>query len=243
MSNPVVQQFTYFSLTINNPDENDLLITRNPNEKYVRQCVWTMEEGTEGTKHVQMWIRLFRNNSMSLVKKLYPRAHIKGCSRDEYAENTQQYAQKNDDTTRSSHVITTNGLPVDTHQAVQMVLDAVHSRFIKMGMGHYPLRRIRASKELSKDFHDLVHEMEDDKVYSHPHLSKLFVSAGYKSIFARFAEVMYEKLVSDFNETNRQTHTASIPTGSSLPYEHTPDAAYTQEDDTSSCTHSSEEDD
>lgn len=96
---------TYWSMTINNPDETTMVLIRNPNPKYIRELVWTLEKGEEGTDHVQAWIRLQRNNSMAFVKKLYPRGHFKYINKDAYNENCQAYAQKEDETTNSAHVI------------------------------------------------------------------------------------------------------------------------------------------
>ena len=94
-------QFTYWSMTLNNPTDSEMVLIRNPNEKYIRQFVWTPEEGEEtGTPHIQGWLRLQRNQSLSFLKKLYPRAMFKGIEKDEYNENTHNYAQKNDGTER-----------------------------------------------------------------------------------------------------------------------------------------------
>lgn len=103
-----IEQYTYWSVTINNPEENDYVLVRNPNPKYIREMVWTPEVGAEGTQHIQAWIRLQRNQGMSFVKKLYPRAHLKPCDKDAYNENCHQYAQKNDETTAGNHHITLN---------------------------------------------------------------------------------------------------------------------------------------
>lgn len=163
------QLYTYFSVTINNPDENDMLIVRNPNEKYVRQCVWTNETGNEGTPHVQMWVRLFRNNSLSLIKKLYPRAHIRGIAKDEYNENTHSYAQKDDDTTRGAHVITTN----DADKSADVVLYRVVEELLST-MSYCP----HTSAEVAAARHAL-HAVEINWVATKPYYEKVFTSAAY----------------------------------------------------------------
>lgn len=104
-----IEQYTYWSVTINNPDENDYVLVRNPNPKYIRELVWTPEVGGEKqTPHIQAWVRLQRNQSMSFLSKLYPRGHFKHCDKDVYNENCHQYAQKNDETTAGNHHITLN---------------------------------------------------------------------------------------------------------------------------------------
>jgi len=93
--------YTYWGLTINNPTENDFVLIRNHNEKYVRQTDWTLEKGE--TEHIQAYVRLHRNNTMTMMKKLYPRAHFTGLSTDEYELNMKNYATKEDVTTVGAH--------------------------------------------------------------------------------------------------------------------------------------------
>lgn len=222
------QLFTYFSLTINNPDENDLLIVRNPNEKYVRQCIWTLETGAEGTPHVQMYLRLFRNNSMSLVKKLYPRAHIKGCSRDEYAENSHRYAQKDDETTRGAHIITTSGTPQDITNLLIDVFRAVQHSYYPSYEPFHPFSSI-----LPRTLRDYMDEQEQDMVLSKPYLAKMFVSPAYKSIFEKFGKTLWFLARHAETEATTTTTTNSVnPRGSSPTEEHNPDAVPEEEDDT-----------
>jgi len=186
------QLFTYFSVTINNPDENDMLIVRNPNEKYVRQCIWTNETGTEGTPHIQMFIRLHRNNALSLVKKLYPRAHIRGCAKDEYVENTQQYAQKDDPTTRGSHVITTSDTPRD---AVDILQECIRRLQV------YPKWQ-QWYCYIENDVTEPLLLQEDEMVKEKPYLAKMFVGNAYKQVKSRFLSVLWDGIHSNNKQTN-----------------------------------------
>lgn len=210
MSAVCSQLFTYFSLTINNPDENDYLIVRNPNEKYVRQVVWTNEVGgSEGTPHIQLYLRLYRNNSLSLVKKLYPRAHIKGISRDEYNENCHAYAQKDDDTTRGSHVITANGTPVD---ASSLALDVVRETYRVYYAGLESTFCVTGCKDVithSGKWSDNVRWIENDMVFAKPHLSRVIASASYKSVMDRFTHTFWDIARVEFASNNKQTNNAS----------------------------------
>lgn len=129
-----VEQYTYWSVTINNPDDNDYLIIRNPNSKYIREMVWTPEVGEEGTKHIQGWVRFQRNQGMGFVKKLYPRAHLKPCSKDDYAENCHNYAQKDDETTAGPHHISLfDPLPAND-TLLYKVLDRAFERLVERDM-------------------------------------------------------------------------------------------------------------
>lgn len=130
-TNMPIEQYTYWSVTINNPDENDYLIVRNPNDKYIRSLVWTPEEGEEGTPHIQAWVRLQRNQSLAFVKKLYPRAHLKPVDKDVYNENTHQYAQKNDETTVGNHHITINDPLPAADSILYKVLDQAWDRLLE----------------------------------------------------------------------------------------------------------------
>jgi len=95
-------------MTLNNPDENEMVLIRNPNPEYIRQIIWTPEVGEEGTPHVQAYIKLMRQQRLSFIKKLYPRGHFKSITADDYKRNCRDYAQKDDKTTIGSHVITYN---------------------------------------------------------------------------------------------------------------------------------------
>jgi len=117
---------TCWSMTLNNPDENEMVLIRNPNPEYIRQLIWTPEEGEEGTPHIQAYIKLMKQQRMSFIKKLYPRGHFKSITSDEYKHNCSHYAQKNDDTTIGSHVITYNEQIPDNVQFLRaMISEAI----------------------------------------------------------------------------------------------------------------------
>jgi len=97
---------THWGFVINNPDENDKLIVRTMSEQYVKSIVWTPEE--EATPHLQGWLRLHRQQRMSFVKKLLPRANLQPLTKDEYIHNARMYATKDDDTTAGNHVVINN---------------------------------------------------------------------------------------------------------------------------------------
>ena len=93
-------------MTINNPTEEMMVLVRNPNQDYIRQLIWTPEEGKEGTPHVQAYLKLIKQQRLSFVKKLYPGAHLQPISAADYNRNAVDYAQKEDETTIGSHVNT-----------------------------------------------------------------------------------------------------------------------------------------
>jgi len=186
---------TYWSMTINNPDDNDAVLVRNPNDKYIRQLVWTVEEGEDGTEHVQGWVRLHRNNSMAFVKKLYPRAHLKPITKDEYNENCHDYAQKDDDTTRGAHVISLN----DPLPAVDTILYRVLERVYE---------RMDADQKLAgllvNDMLRLTHQVEDEMVSDRAGLEKLFISGTYDKMKRRFYNQIISRLITKHADDNER---------------------------------------
>jgi len=114
---------TCWSMTLNNPDENEMIMIKNPNPEYIRQLIWTPEVGEEGTPHVQAYIKLMKQQRLSFVKKLYPRGHFKSITADDYKRNCRDYAQKDDKTTIGSHVITYNEQIPDVVQFLRKMLE------------------------------------------------------------------------------------------------------------------------
>lgn len=178
-------------MTINNPDENDYLIVRNPNSKYVRELVWTQEVGEEGTEHIQAWLRLQRNQTLAFVKKIYPRGHFKHCDKDAYNENCHQYAQKNDDTTAGNHHITLNDPLPANDTLLYKVLENAWERLLKRD--EYLLDRVQhdgmkgelygmgmSLKKLNTDV------IEREMVLEKSGLEKIFISPAYEKMKAKY---------------------------------------------------------
>lgn len=97
---------TCWGFVINNPDDNDKLLVRSANEQHIKTIVWTPEE--ESTPHLQGFLKLHRQQRLSFVKKLLPRANFKPLTNDEYVLNARMYATKDDETTAGNHVIINN---------------------------------------------------------------------------------------------------------------------------------------
>jgi len=188
-----IEQYTYWSVTINNPDDNDYLIMRNPNDKYIRSLVWTPEEGAEGTEHIQAWIRLQRNQSLAFVKKLYPRAHLKPVDKDAYNENTHQYAQKNDETTNGNHEIILNDPLPAVDSILYQVLDKAWDQLLDHD--HGLRRRIEAGDD---PIHEAIYDpnlslkkldtdwVERVLIRERSGLEKLFCSPAYEKMKVKY---------------------------------------------------------
>jgi len=184
-----IEQYTYWSITINNPDENDYLIIRNPNPKYIRELVWTPEVGEQGTEHIQGWCRLQRNQSQAFMKKMYPRAHLKECDRDVYNENCHQYAQKNDETTAGNHHITLNDpLPAnDTllYKVLEKSLENLFERdeLLKDHYDHDGIQDVITRITLSKLSTDIV---ERSMIMEKAGLEKIIISRADEKMKSKY---------------------------------------------------------
>lgn len=206
-----IEQYTYWSITINNPDDNDMLIVRNPNDRYVRQFIWTPEKGESGTPHVQGWVRLQRNQTQKFVQKLYPRAHVKPCRKDEYNENTHNYAQKDDETTKGAHTISINDpLPsIETLVANVMEL-CVQFRAESL---HYKIDTIWNNPDFDYIKEERPFAESELVRQKGPLYAKVFVSPVYERLWERFGREIFTHI--------RNKHAAQIKEDKSTSQEST----------------------
>jgi len=188
-----IEQYTYWSVTLNNPTAQDYLIARNPNEKYVRQFVWTPEEGKSGTPHIQGWLRCQRNMTRTAVSKLYPGAHLKPCDKDEYNERVHQYAQKDDPTTRGPHMITIN----DPLPSVERMLPEIYQYSLEGWIGDH---KGRAKLTLAENLENFSYidvkgwraTAESCLVRERgPLYAKVFVSPVFEKLIKKFGEELF----------------------------------------------------
>jgi len=175
----------FWSMTINNYDETSLALVRNGYPDYCREIIHTLEEGKEGTPHIQAWIKLQRQQRLSFVKKLFPRGHFKPLTNAEYVHNTKQYVQKDDGTTRSAHVHTFN----DPTGTVEALIPKVIERIWEDYADCHNLDRARI-------------QVESDMVSENWRLAKIFVSAVYKQMWKQFGAEMMTAV-----RLERDTHT------------------------------------
>ena len=199
---------TCWGFVINNPDENDKLIVNNPNEQHVKQIVVTPEEAS--TPHLQGWIKLHRQQRLSFVKKLLPRANFKPLTNDEYVLNARMYALKDDETTAGNHVITTNETMPDPINFLNRVIEdwvEVHWETLT----DHTLRRCNALSDLDdklysqKDCFRFLDRRERELIEEKPWLCKLVLSPMYtkakKSYWKEFLNNrLQHKIDADDNE-------------------------------------------
>jgi len=184
------------------------VMIRNPNQKYVRECVWTLEQGEEtGTPHIQAWIRLQRNQTLSFMRKLYPGGHFKFCAKDEYNENTHQYAQKNDQTTVGQHIITLND-PLPSAEAVYYrICDLIleHEEWddvvgIRNWAKTFATYGANVPSSLLKQICIRSHQIELDLVAKERGLEKILMSPTFERFKQFFPQTLFRLW------TNKQTN-------------------------------------
>lgn len=187
----------FWGMTINNYDDTDVALVQQGYPDYIRQLVWTYEEGEQGTPHIQGYIKLFRQQRLSYVKKLFPRGNFKALTSDEYKLNAQRYAQKQDDTSKGHSVINNNPFPdpiVELTSICQHIWDNV------IDDEGYSL-----DWEHKEELLSMIKQEEFDRVVQKPTMAKFYVSATYKNVKKEFWLAVFlhvEKI-----DTTHNTHT------------------------------------
>lgn len=195
----------FWGMTINNYDETDLAMVQNGYPDHMRELVYTLEQGEEGTNHIQAYLKLKRQQRLSFVKKLFPRGHFKALCSAEYQQNTKVYAQKLDATARSP--------------AVHKFQDPIHT--IEGLVRKVILNMIEEYPDVV-ELDEARRRVERDMVIDDYTMAKIFVSATYKQMWKQFGHNMYQclfhqresQLLQDelarrksLEDTHTQTHT------------------------------------
>jgi len=221
----MLELYTYWSFTLNNPTESEMVLIRNPNQKYIREFVWTPEAGEKTeTPHIQGWIRLQRNQAKPFMIKLYPRAKFIGIGKNDYNENTHQYAQKNDVTTRGLHTISLNDpIPnADTqlYRVLREAFDRIYPQLQETSMFpdkytvHHGIRDLQFLQFLK-----LTEEIELQQVSQKANLEKIFVSPTYEKMKRKYWRQILSRIFTiedatqtsgSFDRTDRIGETDSI---------------------------------
>lgn len=177
-------------MTINNYDSTDLALVQQAYPDHIRKLVYTLEEGTDGTPHIQAYIKMKRDCRLSHMKKLFPRGNFGFLPTSEYILNTERYAQKLDDTARSPAFIT-NGDPLHTIEG--MVKQVV-------------LRIIRDYDDNEEDLEVVKRRAERDLVLEDYTTAKIFVSSTYKQMWKEFGHDMLQGI----RATHTHTHNENL---------------------------------
>lgn len=174
---------TCWNMTINNPDENDYRLIRSPNEQFIRHLIWQSEIGENGTPHIQGYVKLMRQQRLSFVKKLFPRAHWTAITNDEYNINSQDYAQK-EETGEGTHVHNINPQIPDVIGFLQQMLEdwvELHWEEWTMHSGRGPAQWIQAEERMynQRSCFAWLDRREREAIEGRPYLVKLVLSPMY----------------------------------------------------------------
>lgn len=172
----------FWGMTINNYDDTDVALVQQGYPDFIRQLVWTFEQGEGGTPHIQGYIKLFRQQRLSYVKKLFPRGNFKALTSDEYKLNAQRYAQKQDDTSKGHSVINNNPFPdpiVELTSIIEEVVDIIDDLDFAYNDSEYNQKnKLHVMK--------LIKYAELGRVRLKPAMAKFYVSATYKNVKKEF---------------------------------------------------------
>jgi len=189
----------FWGMTINNYDQTDLALVQQGYPDYIRQIVYTLEEGEEGTPHIQAYIKLNRQQRLSYLKKLFPRGNFKALLAEDYKLNAQRYAQKLDATAQSPAVITNNPFP-DPVVELTSVIEAAFKHFGD-GTPYYETN--------DHKFSCMAQCEERARVVERPSLAKFYVSPIYKNIKKTFWRSIAQHIAArvEIPQNSADTHT------------------------------------
>jgi len=186
---------THWQMTINNYDETDLALVQQGYPDHIAKLVYTLEEGEEGTPHVQAFIKMKRDCRLSHMKKLFPRGHFGYLDTLEFKLNAERYAQKTDPTTRSAHTII-NGDPLHT---IEGIIRVVCQRIVEEYDDEEDLSVARRWVEVAMVREDYT-------------MAKVFVSATYKAMWKEFGHEMFQNVRHTHTHTHTQVSVVEVPT-------------------------------
>jgi len=204
----------FWGMVINNPTAEDILLVQHSYPDHVREIVRTDEQGTEGTPHIQAWLKLQRQQRLSFVKKLYPRANFKALTHDEYVYNTKVYAQKRDDTAVGPTTHTFNDPAITGDTIIKMVAQRMTLEYREQCSELV----YRQSNGARKRFDAARHEQQRTLVRENYKNAKYFVQPAYDKTWDTYApEIISQFLdekaftddtsVSSVEDTHTHTHT------------------------------------
>lgn len=183
----------FWGMVINNYDETDLALVTQGYPDFISVISFTREIGKEcGTPHIQAFIKLFRAQRLSYVKKLFPRGSFKFLTNDEYKLNAKRYSVKQDDTADGPSIIVNNPFPDPVEELVSVVSEVI-SDTPDFDFSNFPERTMLHNISVT----------ERRRVAEKPRMAKFYVSATYRSVKKHFWRSICENVC----RTNAQTHT------------------------------------
>lgn len=208
----------FWGMTINNPTDTDLVLVQNGYPDHMREIVHTIEEGEEGTTHIQAWIKLQRQQRLSFVKKLFPRASFQPLCNDEYIANTKKYAQKLDETAVSAAIHKFNDPIYTIENVTKRLLEGI-------------VEELNARPEYAS-IEQVAMKVRKQMVAKDYRFAKIFVSSTFKQMWREYSEEMLEYYMTH-THTHTQSENISLPmvNASGMEFEETENDCEGKEDD------------
>lgn len=195
----------FWEFTINNYTQTDLALLAQGYPDQLRQLVYSREVGENGTPHIQGYVRLFRQQRMSYVQKLFPRAHFKAITCEVFNLHAQRYPQKQDATSDGPVNIMNSQFPDPVTELLDLLEDLLTNFYGPDGSDWLALARNQ--KEQHFIFRQLDH-LKLQRVKEKPMRAKFYVSATFKAIESKYVpsliEYLHAKLMKDNSPTKRE---------------------------------------
>jgi len=187
-----------WSMTINNPTDNDWVLVRRTNGDFIREICHQLEQGKEGeTPHIQAYVKLNKQQRMSYMKKLFPRGNFKAIGNDEYKQRCIDYVQKQDDTRQE-------GLTVHTYNEGIPDVIAFLRKIVEASIPNFD-----PTKDYNPDSHEdwmdlyfrpreLLREIDTQErlaVVKRPTVAKLLVSPTYTRVKKLYLREIVENII------------------------------------------------
>lgn len=186
----------FWGFTLNNPTEDEMVIIRHVANDYLRQIIWTPEQGEDGTPHLQGWLKLHRQQRLSFMKKFLKRAHWVPLTNAEYIFNTKQYSQKQDETATGATVNTFYDALPSIENMIKRVAEKCCRADLETVKNYCANTRNTKSDRIA--FMTLRKEQERELVEMDYKIAKVFVSATYNKMWEDWGNAMTFNIYSHF---------------------------------------------
>ena len=191
----------FWGMTINNYDDTDLALIRQGYPEYIKKIVYSLEEGENGTPHIQAFVRLFRQQRMSYMKKLFPGGHFTSLTSDEYIANAEAYAVKLDDTARSQAVIQNNPFPDPVVELVSVIEEA----FKSPDLNEYHFDKPSTWVQSQPEEHIIlawISKIEFRRVRATPRLAKFYIGPTYRRVKQEYLRALLAHVFDNNSEAS-----------------------------------------
>ena len=205
------QKSTYWSVTINNPTNDD-----EENIQQARQRRWKvdgqLEQGEQGTRHYQLIVHTPDCPRFSMLKKAFPRAHIEPAKNPKALQN---YVQKEE--TRIGELPETNEMYPSLSKLWDLIYDMYQDDFYYNEYG-LDFREARVKREWT-DYPYLPFDRAINELIKEGyHVETIAINPQTRAAWVKYwPAIMVRSLkskhkINGVQETSESTSTSEIPT-------------------------------